>query len=49
MGVERTLGDELVLKAYVESGIGVGSECHSLLACEIFGLPVFIAHCVLNL
>ena len=48
-GEERTVGDELVLKADIEGGVGVGRKCHSCLACEVFGLAVFVADCIFDL
>ena len=44
-----TAGNELVLKADIESRVGVGGKCHSRLAHDIFGPSVLISHRVLDM
>lgn len=46
---ERTICYELVLKADVEGSVGVGCECHSFLASDIFRSAVFIAYGIFDL
>ena len=45
----RTGRGELVLEANVEGRIGMGCECHSCLASDIFWSSVLIAYCILDL
>ena len=45
----QTSCSELVLKADVECGVGVGCECHPSLPNNIFRSSIFIAHCILDL
>lgn len=48
-GAKRTTSDELVLEADVECGVRMGCECHSRLTDNVFGSPVLIANCILDL
>lgn len=48
-GEGSTSRNKLVLEADVEGGVGVRGECHSCLAGDVFGAPVFVSYRIFDL